>query len=226
MRNGARPAAAAFLGLLLLPGTGLAEARFGRAAVYLERNVTDQDAEIRFEVTGGEDGLVALRVVAPDGRTVLDFKAPESRLGMRHFNLESPEPRDDGRLQAEFPAGPYRFLGNTLDGTALQGTATLSHALPPAASIISPRAGQAGVPVAGLRIEWRPVPGLVACIVTIEQERTGREIRADLAGTATAFVVPDGFLVPETKYKLSIGTVSREGNRSFVETQFMTAGRR
>jgi hypothetical protein len=62
--------------------------------------------------------------------------------------------------------------------------------------------------------------------VTIEQEKTGREIRADLAATATVFVVPDGFLIPETKYKLSIGMLSREGNRSFVEAHFMTAGRR
>jgi hypothetical protein len=221
-----RRAAFAALLLPLLPGTGLAEAGFGRTVVYLERNATDGDAEVRFEVTGGKDGLAALQVTAPDGRTVLDLRTPDSKLGMRQFILESPEPRDNSRLRADFPAGPYRFLGTTSGGTTLRGTATLSHAFPPAPSIVSPRDGQTGLAVTGLRIEWRPVPGLAACIVTIEQEATGREIRADLAGSATAFVVPDGFLAPNTAYKFSIGTVSQEGNRSFVEAGFLTVGRK
>src|SRR5689334_12630421 len=91
--------------LTLLPSTAPAEGRLGRAVVYLERNVVDKDVEIRFEVTGPSQGLSALRVTAPDGRTVLDLKAPDSKLGMRQFVLESPEPKDDGRLQADFPAG-------------------------------------------------------------------------------------------------------------------------
>ena len=105
MRKGTRPVASAALLLLLTPGAAPAQQRFGRAAVYLERNVADGDAEVRFEATGPEDGLASLRVTAPDDRTVLDFRAPDSKLGMRHFTLESPEPKNDGRLQADFPAG-------------------------------------------------------------------------------------------------------------------------
>jgi hypothetical protein len=221
-----RRTASVILLVLLVPRIGIAEARFGRTAVYLERNATDEDAEVRFEVTGGKDGLAALQVTAPDGRTVLDLKAPDSKLGMRQFILESPEPRDDGRLRADFPAGSYRFLGTTPGGMTLRGTATLSHALPPVAAVVSPRAGQTGVPVNGLRIEWRPVPGVSTCTVIVEQEATGRELRADLAGDATAFAVPDGFLAPGTVYKVAIGTISREGNRSFVEAGFVTVGRK
>jgi hypothetical protein len=36
--------------------------------------------------------------------------------------------------------------------------------------------------------------------------------------------VPNGLLIPGTKYHLGIGTVSDEGNVSFVETSFTTAG--
>jgi len=32
---------------------------------YLERNVQDHDAEIRFEVSGAKEGLTALKVLAP-----------------------------------------------------------------------------------------------------------------------------------------------------------------
>jgi len=38
--------------------------------------------------------------------------------------------------------------------------------------------------------------------------------------------VPDGFLLPGTEYQLAIGTVSAEGNVSFVETTFTTAGKK
>jgi hypothetical protein len=225
MRKDIRPVGPAALLLLLTPGAAPAEEGFGRAAVYLERNVADGDAEVGFEVTGPADGLASLRVTAPDGRAVLDFRAPDSRLGMRHFTLESPEPKNDGRLQADFPAGTYRFAGTTAGGAELRGAATLSHAFPPPTSFVAPRADQRNVPVAGMRIRWRPVAGLAAYVVVVEQEETGREIRARLPGTATAFAVPDGFLAPGTEYKLAIGTVSREGNRSFVETSFRTARR-
>src|SRR3712207_8891428 len=99
MRRDMWPVVSAALLLLLTPGAAPAEERFGRTAVYLERNAADADAEVVFEVTGTADGLAALRVTAPDGRTVVDFRAPESRLGIRHLKLESPEPRNDGRLQ-------------------------------------------------------------------------------------------------------------------------------
>jgi hypothetical protein len=227
MGRGGWPArSSAALLLLLFPAAVLAEEKFERAAVYLARNTTDEDAEIKFEVTGADDGLAILRVTAPDGRTVLDFRAPDSRLGMRHFTLESPEPKNDGRLQADFPAGPYRFVGTTTGGTELRGSATLSHAFPPTTSFVNPRTGQRDVPTVGMQIRWSPIADLTAYIVVIEQEETGREIRASLPGAATTFTVPDGFLAPGTEYKLAIGTVSREGNRSFIETSFETVGGR
>ena len=59
-------AAAAALSALAYPATGTAaeDGRFQKLSVYLERNVQDHDAEIRFEATGAEDGLAALKVLA------------------------------------------------------------------------------------------------------------------------------------------------------------------
>ena len=94
----------ALIAALLLTGAlhGIANAgqQFERVKVFLERNLLDKDAEIKFEATGGKVGLANLKVVAPDGRTVIDFKAPDSKLGMRALSLESPEPTNDGRVQA------------------------------------------------------------------------------------------------------------------------------
>ena len=200
-----------------------AEEKFDQASIRLEQNATDKDAEIVFEVTGNDAGLAALKVTAPDGRIVADFKATDSKMGFRHVNLESPEPKNDGRVQADFPAGEYTFTGSTVTGTKLSGKAKLSHKFPSAASIVQPRADEKGVPVNGLRIKWNPIKNLSACLVSIEQEKTDIKLNAKLSGSATTFAVPDGFLTPNTEYKLAISTVSIDGNVTSVETNFETA---
>ena len=75
-RNGWIVAAVATLPAFAFPVAGAAaeDGRFEKLSVYLERNVQDRDAEIRFEVTGAKDGLAALKVVAPGERTVIDLK--------------------------------------------------------------------------------------------------------------------------------------------------------
>jgi uncharacterized membrane protein YkoI len=78
------------------------------------------------------------------------------------------------------------------------------------------------VPVNGLKISWSAVKNLSATVVIIEQEKSGRELRVNLPGDATAFAVPHDFLNPGMEYKLSVGTVSKEGNASFTETAFTT----
>ena len=108
----------ALLGLLALgaPGFAQADEKFEQIAVRLEQNATDEDVEVVLEATSGDFGLATLRVAAPDGRTVIDFKAPDSKLGIRRLVLESPEPTNDGRLQKDFPAGAYTFTGSTVKG--------------------------------------------------------------------------------------------------------------
>ena len=103
---------------LAYPVTGAAaeDGRFQKLSVYLERNVQDHDAEIRFEATGAEDGLAALKVMAPGERTVIDLRSPDSKLGIRSLTLELPEPDDDRIVRADFPAGAYRFEGTTTKG--------------------------------------------------------------------------------------------------------------
>ena len=214
--------------LLASPVLALAEEKFEKAVVYFEQNVTDKDAEVMFEAIGGGVGLAALKVTAPGGRTVIDFKAPDSKLGLQHITLESPEPKNDGSVQADFPEGEYTFTGSTVTGVKLLSKAMLSHKLPEMASIVSPRADAKGVPVKGLQIKWNAVKNLAACFVIVEQEESKFDlsVTAKLPGTATTFAIPDGFLRPGTEYKLAVGTVSREGNTSLVETNFTTAGKK
>ena len=58
-----------------------ADERFESVKAYLEQTAEDEDSEATFEAVGGTSGLTALKVVAPDGRTVIDFKAAGLQAG-------------------------------------------------------------------------------------------------------------------------------------------------
>lgn len=208
-------------------GVARADEKFETAVVSLEQTIQDADIEVKFDAIGGNAGLASLKVVAPDGRTVIDFAAQGSKMGMRHLTFESPEPKKaDGKLQADFPEGIYKFTANTVDGKKLQGDAALSHKFPEATSLLRPRPDEENVPLTGLQIRWKPVKDVAGLTFVLEQETSGHEIHAELPATVTSFTVPDGFLTPGTQYKVSIGTVSKLGNRSLFETSFATAGRK
>ena len=199
---------------------------FPRASVRFEQNATDGDVEVVFEITGRSDGLAKLRVVSPDGRTVVDFDAPDaSTLGIRQFVFESPEPKDVAGLKAAYPEGTYTFQGATASGGQLHGKAALKHELPPTTSFVWPKAKASNVAIRDLKIVWAPVNGVAGYIVEIEQDELNVKITARLPAIAPEFTVPAGFLRPGTKYLLGLGTVSSGGNISFVETTFTTAAK-
>ena len=213
---------------LLAASTGALQAadRFEKLAIFLEQNVQDGDAEVKFDVIGTPAGLSALQVVAPDGRVVVDFKAPASKLGLQHLTLESPEPKNDGRLQADFPEGVYKFTGTTTTGETLRGEAALAHAFPAAVAILRPRADEEKTPVTGLRVTWKPAKDAQTITVLVEDEKSGGMISAALPGAATGFAVPDGFLTGGTAYKLAVGVIARSGNKTVTEISFTTAGKK
>jgi hypothetical protein len=201
------------------------DGRFEKLSVYLERNIQDNDAEVRVEVTGSDDGLAALKVLAPGGRTVIDLRSPDSKLGIRGLALESPEPADHGSVvRADFPEGTYRFEATTTKGTNLRGETRLSHTFPAPAAFEYPQPDQKDVPAAALTLRWLVPEGIEFCTVVIEQMDSPYEIRAHLPGSAKALAIPEGFLRAGQDYKFAIGTVAKDGNRSFIEARFSTAG--
>ncbi|MGH9147801.1 MAG: hypothetical protein ACRD1Q_13905, partial [Vicinamibacterales bacterium] len=182
------------------------------------------DYEVVLEVNSGGEGLEKLTVVSPDGLKVVDYAATgKPTLGMRHFHLETPEPNDIKIMRSGYPEGAYALAGVTPSGLKLTGKVTLSHKLPPAVTLLTPKPDAENVAVKNLRISWAPVKNVAAYLLYIEQPDVNFEITARLPGSSTSFAVPDGLLSPGTAYSLGIGTVSKEGNTSFIETTFATA---
>jgi hypothetical protein len=220
-RNGPAFCALAVAAAVLLPGgPAIADAEFERALIYLERNVADDDIEVRIVATADDSGFATLRVIAPDGRIVIDFKSPASKLGMRRLDLESPELREKEKVKADFPEGTYRFEATLVDGAILRTEVTLRHALPDAPSLASPREGLTELPVKGAKVRWEPVAAAAAVEVVLKERKGQRELRATLPGNSTVFAIPDGFLVPGSKYEIAVGSIDQSGNRSYQEIEF------
>lgn len=210
--------------LLFVCGPAAADSKLEKAAIYLERNQTDDDIEVRVIATGNEKGLASLRVTAPDGRTVIDFKSPSSKSGLRTIDLETPEPPlNDGRIQADFPEGVYRFEGHEVDGEVLKGQSTLSHKLPEAAEIKQPSEGEE-MPLLGGRVRWQEVKD-ATYVVIVQEKGKARDLRVTLPEGKTTLNIPQGFLVAGSKYKVEIGAVWKNGNRTFIEREFVAAAR-
>jgi hypothetical protein len=201
-----------------------AAAAFPIATAHLEKNATDGDKEVVFRVKAETEGLVELIIRSPDGRTVVAFKAPDaSTVGMRQFRFETPEPGDSKAIKAAFPEGAYDFSGITTSGAKLVGKSTLSHRLPASTTFLKPAPETENVPIKNFKMSWSAVENAASYVVTIGELDVDASFMVRLPGSSTSFSLPDGFLVSGTKYKIAIGSVTREGNISFVETTFTTA---
>jgi hypothetical protein len=201
-------------------------AKFAIANLHLEQNATDGDYEVVLEVNSGGEGLEKFTVVSPDGRKVVDYAAAgKPTMGMRSFHLETPEPHDIKIIRSSYPEGVYTLAGVTPSGLKLNGKVTLTHKLPPAATLVTPKPDSENVALKNLQIAWAPMKTVAGYILYIEQSDLNFEITAKLPGSSTSFNVPEGLLRPGTAYSLGIGTVSKEGNTSFIETTFSTAAK-
>jgi hypothetical protein len=199
---------------------------FSVASVHLEQNATDGDVEAVIEAIGGDDGLTAFKVTAPNGQSIVDVMAPAGgTLGMRQFHFETPEPKDIESLKKAFPEGDYTITGTTAAGTTLASKSSLTHKLSTPTKILRPTADAKGVDPHHLEITWAPVKDAAGYTIELEGEG-GADLTAKLPKSVTKFAVPDGFLQPGADCQVGIGTVSADGNVAVVEVEFTTAGKK
>jgi hypothetical protein len=197
---------------------------FEVATINVERNATDGDTEVVLSIKPGDEGLKYLAVRAPNKRPIIDtYSLDRSVMGMREFELESPEPPGSAILAA-YPQGTYRFTGLSTSGEWFYGEAQLSHQMPAETVIMSPAEG-AEIVAGPLRLEWSAVPGLRKVVVELENESTDPEqvLSVELPPDATSLDVPAAFIRPGSDYQLGVATVGTHGNITVVEITFTTA---
>ena len=141
------------------PEVWAAKKKFAITKIFFEFNSSANDLGVHVFLDG--EGWKTLTIVNPAGTTIFEVtgKGPYAKLGLTELFFEGAEPSlNDVPLEvllALFPEGKYRFRGKTVEGDDIEGTGTLSHAIPAGPSHVSAGLG----PGNSLVIRWDAVTG-------------------------------------------------------------------
>ena len=193
---------------------------FGDAEVFFEFNSTDNDLGLQLfldaegwkKVTVSNDEIGRIARFQTEGQF--------SELGITELRLESAEPSPQEVLNL-FPPGVYRFRGRTVNGDRLVGEAELSHDLLPAFSF-SPSDGEEVDPDDTL-VEW-DAPGAELVEIIIGSDDFEACFDVIVEGDEGDLDIPEQFLEPNTEYKIELLAVAENGNKTIVESTFVTSG--
>ena len=193
--------------------------KFEHAEAIIHHNATDGDAEVTFIVKTQSFGVTELTITDPTGRTVGTFTASKAvpNANGRAFEIESTE-RDLSQLLSSFPEGVYQLHGRDTEGTAVTGTAFLSHVLPSTVERLNPK--DVATLVGGGVVRWSPVPGAAMYIIKIENEEIKLKYQAELPSSITSLTVPADWVSSEGEYTLDLGVVNKFGNLREVQESF------
>jgi len=231
-------AGVAALALLALGGTALGRSQTSEAAgkpiplaaatLIIEVNGTAGDAGLQFFLDG--EPWNSMTISDPTGRAIVDVDA-EGRLkdwGLTELFSESNEPPFTevplAEFKARFPAGKYTFVGETIEGEQLVGTARLSHDIPVEPEITSPADG-ASVGRENVVARWTPAAqpagiDIVGYRVIVTREDPLRVYQVELPASARKVPIPAAFLQSDTEYELEIQAIEESGNWTFATSFF------
>jgi hypothetical protein len=226
------------LALLAVGGTALGHdqtseaasqpVRLAAATLIIEVNGTDGDAGLQFFLDG--EPWNSMTISDPSGDVVVDVDA-EGRLkdwGLTELFSESNEPPFTevplAEFKARFPAGKYTFVGETIEGEKLVGTARLSHDIPVEPEITSPADG-ASVGRENVVASWTPAAqpagiDIVGYRVIVTREDPLRVYQVELPASAREVPIPAVFLQSGTEYELEIQAIEESGNWTFATSFF------
>lgn len=193
---------------------------FDSVSIFIERNVTSDDAEIGIEAEPDtEKGLKRFTVLNPDLRRVVTVQSSGRTGGIQNVaDLEGPSLPGLEILDV-FPEGTYYFFGLATDGERFFGTAELSHDLTAPTAFLSPTDG-AVVSPSGLTIEWTPVMGAERYVLEIENKTDDLGNLIELPGNVTSFEVPASLLAPGAEYQSAVNAIGDNGNIVQVEVSY------
>jgi hypothetical protein len=206
---------------------------FAQAQVRIEVNATDADSG--FHVLLDAEGWKFVNIYDPNWRLIFEVEGGGSirKTGLTELFFESAEPGFDELPLEEFlqrfPAGEYRFYGQTLKGDTLYSKTMLTHALPEGPVLLSPEEDSVQDPDNTV-VMWEPVadpPGgritRYEVIVLDETFVPKRVLSAVVPATVTWMAIPSSFLLPDGEYKYEVLAIEEGGNQTLSEAAFRTA---
>ena len=193
--------------------------RLANEAMYIEYFPRRGVATLVVEVEADES-VDSLDVFSPVGDPYLCVRALRGQnQGLSGFKVESRETAL-AQLLAQSEVGAYFLSVRTRSGGLLQGTAALSHVLPPTPPVTFPTNDDHTLPASGFTITWNTVPGAVGYRIGLEQGETDT-LAVRLAAGSTSFQVPNGVLTTGAEAHLEVIAVGANGNQTVAERDFM-----
>jgi hypothetical protein len=196
---------------------------FDDARLEIEFNATDGDAG--FQIFADAEEWRQFEIFRPDGGRIVNFQTDGNLddFGLSELFSESSEPPFTELPFAEFkklfPAGTYRFEGETIDGRELESAVKFSHQVLDAPQFIQPEDG-ATLPASNAVIRWAPVKGAVDYEVIVTRQDEERVLDVTLSPDRTSLTVPPQFLDPGVGYQIEVHASAASGNRIFTEVGF------
>jgi hypothetical protein len=196
-------------------GTGVP---FADAEVFFEFNTTDND--LGLQVFLDAEGWRQVKIWDPDQHKIVQIMAdgPLSELGITELRFESAEP-SPAEVLALFPPGEYLFSGKSVEGYKLFGEGELSHAFVPVFTF-SPSDGQAVDPN-NVVVTW-DVQDAEQVEVILESGANDNVFDVIVSAEITSLNVPPQFLESGVEYKIELLAYHENGNRTIVESSFVT----
>lgn len=215
------------VGILALAALALSTnahgAKLEESRIYIEYNSSAND--LGFEVALDGEDWKTLKIVNPAGATIFEVtgRGPYAQLGLTELSFEGAEPTLDevplAELLAKFPAGRYRFVGTTVTNRSMDGTSTLSYAVP-AGPVVSTEVADGHATIRWQRVTGTP-PGFPRATINV----TGYEVLVDpyldihLPGTATELTLPDPVVdaLGAGSHPIEVLAIDASGNQTVTE---------
>lgn len=194
--------------------------------IYFEYNASANDLGVHVSLDG-EDWR-RLKIVNPRDQTIFEVegKAAYRRLGMTELFFEGAEPSLDDvpldDLLGLFPAGRYEFDGKTVDGNEIEGTGTLSHAIPAGPSV-SATVGPGNALVIGWTAVTAPPAGFPVGPITIAGYQVIVEsFQVTVPAGVRAVTVPPEFVasLAPGPHAFEVLAIEASGNQTITEGSF------
>ena len=212
---------------LLVPataqGTGEPTIPFDDARLEIEYNATDGDAG--FQVFADAEEWTQFEIFRPDGRRILNFRTDGNLndFGLTELFSESSEPPFTelpfAQFKKMFPAGNYRFEGETIDGLEMASSVWFAHRVLEAPVFIQPEDGGT-LPADHTVIRWAPVPGAVDYEVIVTRQDPELVLDVTLSARHRRLTVPAEFLDAGVDYQIEVHASASNGNRIFTQVDF------
>ncbi len=210
-------------------------AEFDEARMFIEYNATAGDVGVQVFLDG--EPWKRLRVFNPAGKLILQITGRHAlaQQGLTELFFESSEPPLTTLplpvFFARFPKGEYEFVGVTIEGEVIEGTADFTHRIPQEPVVVLPVPGQMQNPNNTV-VVWLPVPnppgGEIAgyqATVTLQDEEVfplpifSVHVPADVLSVK----VPATFLKEGASYEFEVLAIEAGGNQTIHAGTFTTA---